>query len=133
MHHLLPGGVPGGAARGALGVIITESGPWLKSQIDAQAVGTLAQAGQFVEIVVYNGAGMAAASAVVHVGQLMQKLKAIEQSAIDGHWHVAPFLEVRSAGEEGLATQNGLRGAAKRQLVETRLRNSTSKQPEVSP
>ena len=64
---------------------------------------------------------------------LMQRLKAIEQSTKDGHWHVAQFLEVRSAGEVGLATQTEVRGAVKRQLVETRLRNSTSKQPRVSP
>ena len=69
VHQILPGGAPGGLALGALGNVVTESGPWVSSQVDAPGFAHMAQAGQCMEVVVYNGAGQAVASAVVRVRQ----------------------------------------------------------------
>jgi hypothetical protein len=68
------------------------------------------------------------------VGDLMmQRLKAIEQATKDGHWNVAQFLEVGGLGEIGLATQGEVKSAVRAQMMDYRLRESTSRSGKLVP
>eukprot|EP00973_Karenia_brevis_P090950 12405164-Karenia_brevis.AAC.1 len=59
--------------------------------------------------------------------KLMQRLKAIQRSHIDGNWNTAKHLEVGGDEDVSLISQRELRDAVTGQVVETRLASDAAK------
>ena len=58
---------------------------------------------------------------------LMQRFKAIERNAIDGHWEIASQYEVRTSAAQGLATQDEVLEAGRVRVAADRLARVTGK------
>ena len=58
---------------------------------------------------------------------LMQRLKALQQAHLDGHWQTATHLEVAGRSTTGLTSAVELREAVRGHVMEARLRDATSR------
>eukprot|EP00973_Karenia_brevis_P046593 6462400-Karenia_brevis.AAC.1 len=59
--------------------------------------------------------------------KLMQRLKAIQRSHLDGHWNTAKHLEIGTEADISLVSSGELREAVAGQVVETKLAADAAK------